>query len=440
MGTAYITDRTTTFYKNAAGSSRHGYLIFGDEVETTGNTTNNRRPIRFRSYDGFVASSDIGHEAPLEFYSVDVGQGDATFIVTPGRKKILIDGGLNHRALGFLVWRYRLDQPANSVDIDLMVLTHADGDHLKGLIPILEHPRIHVARIVHNGIALFDGGRDTPLGDLDPSEEFLTTRHSSLAELSALNQLTTDMTNWRDAVAQEGALYEAVDTATAALDVGDPAIAIDVLGPHRETDGTYKWLGNLSKHSHTINGHSVVLRLTHDNFSILLSGDLNPEGSEHLLAVPDLVAKMDAHVFKTPHHGSHFFDLDLLEAIRPQVSTISSGDVPDYGHPRAVFLGALGLASRSTAPLIFSTEVAATFVGDGETADPDDGTEIDGLDFTTIVGNKTARKRFKLMLPGIINIRTDGEDLYAHRRVNASYQWESYGPVAPAPRPTVFGP
>jgi phosphoribosyl 1,2-cyclic phosphodiesterase len=65
-------------------------------------------------------------------YSIDVGQGDATFIVTPNRKKILIDGGLNRRALGFLIWRYRLDKPENSVDIDLMVLTHADSDHLKG--------------------------------------------------------------------------------------------------------------------------------------------------------------------------------------------------------------------------------------------------------------------------------------------------------------------
>jgi beta-lactamase superfamily II metal-dependent hydrolase len=28
----------------------------------------------------------------LEIYFIDVGQGDSTFIVTPGRKKILVDG------------------------------------------------------------------------------------------------------------------------------------------------------------------------------------------------------------------------------------------------------------------------------------------------------------------------------------------------------------
>ena len=77
-------------------------------------------------------------------------------------------------------------------------------------------------------------------------------------------------------------------------------------------------------------------------------------------------------------------------------------------------------------------------MGDGETAAPADGADIEGLDFTTAVGNETARPRFKLMLPGIINVRSDGQHLYAFRRVNAGYQWESYGPLAPAPPPTIF--
>ena len=63
-------------------------------------------------------------------YFIDVGTGDSAIVVTPGRKKILIDGGLNKRALGFLAWKYRLDKPNNLV-IDLLVLTHADDDHIK---------------------------------------------------------------------------------------------------------------------------------------------------------------------------------------------------------------------------------------------------------------------------------------------------------------------
>jgi beta-lactamase superfamily II metal-dependent hydrolase len=438
MATRYISDRTTTFYKSSTGTSRHGYLIFGDEVRTTGAAVSGRVPVSFRLVDGFIAEEDLGTKAPLEFYSVDVGQGDATFIVTPQRKKILIDGGMNRRALGFLIWKYRLDKPTNKVDIDLMVLTHADGDHLEGLTPIVQHPQIGVKHIAHNGIALFKSGTQTKLGNRDASKKFLLTRHDTLADLNALTNLSDALVAWRNAVNSEGASYNAVDTRTATLDVGNDDVTIEVLGPRLEADESYRWFGSKSKHGHTINGHSVVLRLTYKDLRILLSGDLNIEGSEHLLEDPVLESKMDAQVFKSPHHGSHEFHLPFLEAVRPQVSTISSGDVLDHGHPRAVFLGALGLASRSTAPLIFSTEIAATFVGDGETANPADGTSLGGLDFTASTGNETARKRFKLLLPGIINVRTNGEQVYAHRRVNASYQWESYGPIAPAPRPSVF--
>ena len=51
-------------------------------------------------------------------YFLDVGQGDAAFIVTPNNTKILVDGGLKRQALGFLIWKYRLDQPGNTVTID----------------------------------------------------------------------------------------------------------------------------------------------------------------------------------------------------------------------------------------------------------------------------------------------------------------------------------
>jgi hypothetical protein len=37
-----------------------------------------------------------------------------------------------------------------------------------------------------------------------------------------------------------------------------------------------------------------------------------------------------------------------------------------------------------------------------------------------------ARRRFKKRLNGIINVRTDGNDLYCARRVNASYDFVTY--------------
>jgi beta-lactamase superfamily II metal-dependent hydrolase len=40
----------------------------------------------------YVNADDIGDESLLEFYFIDVGQGDGVLIVTPDRKHILIDG------------------------------------------------------------------------------------------------------------------------------------------------------------------------------------------------------------------------------------------------------------------------------------------------------------------------------------------------------------
>ena len=104
------------------------------------------------------------------------------------------------------------------------------------------------------------------------------------------------------------------------------------------------------------------------------------------------------------------------------MSVISSGDDPDHGHPRASLLGAVGHASRSN-PLIFATEIAATFVEAGEVAPAAGAAGPDAA----------ARILFKRRLHGMINVRSDGHRLYAARRVNAGYWWESYGPIQAGP-------
>ena len=145
------------------------------------------------------------------------------------------------------------------------------------------------------------------------------------------------------------------------VDVGDPDI------PHRgaRTDrrvpagaDALRWLKGKS---HTINGHSVVLRLTYDDVRVLLDGDVNIEGAEPILGDPALAAKLDAHVLKAPHHGSHEFTPEFIDAVNPQITTISSGEIPDHGHPRANFLGIVGQRSRSDSPLLYSTALSAVF-------------------------------------------------------------------------------
>lgn len=434
MATRYINRKTSRLYSNETGYSYDFVLIYGEEVQTQSASNNGRTKVRYRNkYEGFVNTEDLKTGRELEVYFIDVGQGDAAFIVTPNDTKILIDGGYNERARGFLAWKYHLANE-NSPDlvIDLLILSHADGDHLGGLLPILQHDKIKVKQIIHNGIGLFKN-MDEKSGDLSPNEEFLTTYHSALADLDGFT-LRNEFEDWINLVQQKGITYQAVHQGTGIFDVGDPEIKIEILGPRlnmHEGAPQLKWFGN---HSHTINGHSVMFKLTYDDVSMLFSGDMNIEGAEYLMEDHNLTAKLAAHVFKTPHHGSHEFYTPFFEAIRPQISVVSSGDSPDHGHPRANFLGAIGLASRSSAPLLFSTEIAGAFV------------DVNAADLRNIIPAGALRqvdlesiRFFKRQLHGMINVRTDGRQLFAMRRVSASYQWEAYGPLDLAPFPSIFG-
>lgn len=223
---------------------------FGDSFKNPGSATDSRVRAQFRNPAGPRAAR---RSAPADLTGTDLPPRNAAALpLLSHREKILVDGDLNRHALGFLVWKYRLDDPANSVDIDLMVLTHADGDHLKGLTPIMEHPQIHVKRIIHKGIAIYSSGHDTRIGSRNAAKTRLTTTHDGLAELQGDSDLDPTMTAWRDA---EGAEYGRVDVDTGTIVVGDSDVTLEVLGPIREAEGYYKWLdGSGRNHNHTTNG------------------------------------------------------------------------------------------------------------------------------------------------------------------------------------------
>ena len=434
MATRYINAKTARLYKATTGSAYEQILIFGEEVEITGSPVNGRLTAIYRNkYQGYVSVHHITEKSALEIYYIDVGQGDAALVVTPNKKKILIDGGFNNQAKGFLQWKYQLaDLTTPKLEIDLLVLSHADQDHLKGLIDILKHERIVIKKIIHNGIGMFED-TDEKSGNLSVDQKYLTSYHSTIQDLQGLN-LRGTFEKWINLVKQLNIPYSAVNSETGILDIEDSKIAVEIIGPIVEQSLTgskqLKWFGN---HAHTINGHSVVFTITFDKVRMLFSGDVNIEGSEYLLEHPEAAEKLKAHVLKTPHHGSHEFHPPFLAAVRPQISIVSSGDSPDHGHPRANFIGAIGLASRSKEPLVFSTEIASTFT---------DANEVDLQEILPdhALNNEDIRgaRLFKKRLNGMINVRTDGKNLYAMRRVTAGYWWESYGPIKAEDYPSVL--
>lgn len=434
MAKRFISTATAKFYPGPTTSTRDFVLIYGDEVDTTGKEQNQRHEVFYRTRKGWVPSDALGTNHPAELYFIDVGQGDATFIVTPQFRTILVDGGRADEAFQFLVWKYRLDLPtATPVDLDLLVLSHTDDDHVAGLAQIVSHPLINVGRIVHSGIAKYSAGHfNSDLGHVATfgGEKVLLTRYDGIQDLTRA-QLTPELQAWFDAVqAKQSLLCNAVDSTTPAFSLGDPSVEVHVLGPRLQSTPRgpgYRWLGSASK---TVNGHSVVLRVDIGSTRVLLPGDLNEAGAKYLMEEATFTTNTGGHILKGPHHGGSDFHRLFLTAVRPQVSVVSSGESPDYGHPRANFLAAVGQAARSPEPLLFSTELVAKFVPDADTTPLGKAEVVDPSDASLLTD---ARQRFKKSLNGLINVRTDGSRIFAARRVQAGYQFETYGPSSVAP-------
>jgi hypothetical protein len=177
--------------------------------------------------------------------------------------------------------------------------------------------------------------------------------------------------------------------------------------------GTSQMLFKGLSASHTINGHSVVLRVTYGNCRFLFAGDLNEESEAFLIDAHERgLLDLTSEVFKVPHHGSADFSVPFVRAVSPAVSVISSGDESErveHIHPRATLVGALSKQGRPTLdePLILVTELAAFFKLEGWVVN-----DLASVKHRT---QRSARKgewfAFSRKAFGIVKVRTDGRRL-----------------------------
>jgi competence protein ComEC len=93
------------------------------------------------------------------------------------------------------------------------------------------------------------------------------------------------------------------------------------------------------------NNASIVLLVDVNGVRLLLTGDVEPEAQETLVAngVPE------ADVLKVPHHGSKYQDGAFLAAADAQVALVSVGQDNTYGHPDPELLEALEAAGITVA-------------------------------------------------------------------------------------------
>ncbi len=423
-----------------------------------------------------VASPVNGNKV-LRVDFVDVQQGDGTVIETPNGKVMLVDGGDNQLFARYLAARYRGSSADNPKEIDCILVTHGDADHFEGLTEIHrsegnKNPSkrlfIHPKRIFHNGLVKRPSTRPEKerLGPTVKKGEklLLTGLVEDLIDDVAVSEMNKPFRAWRKAIeafrrrgpVAMSRLRRGSDGEFAFLSEGEPIpVQVQVLGPIPEQHSgkdALKFLGTPSKvprqdedgldldlkeggslsASHTINGHSVVLRLSYGGFRFMLAGDLNAE-AETVLAKghEDGTISLESDVLKVPHHGSADFKSAFLKSVGAAISVVSSGDESsrkEYIHPRANLMGALGRFSRINEPLIFVTEMVAFFEMVGFVSPK----ESDGKG-----KNKPPARFFAFNRSafGIVKVRTDGKRILVYTNSGMKKLNEAYAFVRSAEEP-----
>ena len=409
-----------------------------------------------------ITKSRMGaHVLAVDF--VDVQQGDGSVIETPSGRVILIDGGDNQLFARYLANRFRNTSLTAPKKIDAILVSHGDADHFSGLKKIFDSEKhktkrkrlfIQPERVFHNGIVKRPSGgrKDTELFGPTAKKDgklYITGLEESLLDVDAA-EMNAPFKAWRKALKTWNerkpiAVFRRLAAGDdAAFDfAAENGIGFEVLGPIAETVGgkpALKFLrspppgprvghealstddvdkGSYSA-SHTINGHSVIVRMTYGAFSYLFAGDLNDEAERVLTRRHnDGEISLTSEVFKVPHHGSADFSGAFLKAVAPAVSVISSGDESarkEYIHPRATLMGSLGKYSRLAEPLIFVTELVAFFAVRGWSRVVDAAGKPKGKSFFGF-----SRTAF-----GIVKTRTDGGRLLIYTNSGNLAMKEAY--------------
>ena len=219
---------------------------------------------------------------------LDVGQGESLLIEFPNGKTLIMDGG------GF--YKNRLDVGKRIVapylwnrgirNIDYMVATHSDNDHIRGLYSLL---------------------------DLFPVKYFLTLGETTVGKR---------LQNLQNKAREKGSKFIPV-IKKETIHIGE----VQLIPLHPGAELKVSTISNRRIN----NDLSLVLLLKYKEFSMLFTGDISDK-IEKVLAVNPL--QLESDILKGPHHGSRFSNSqNFIDAVSPSTVIFSSGYLNRMHHP-----------------------------------------------------------------------------------------------------------
>lgn len=249
---------------------------------------------------GTLPRADTEPELAVAF--LDVGQGDAILLTTPGEQQILIDGGPD----ATILTRLGEEMPFYDHTIELVIASHNDADHITGLISVLE--RYTVEKLWINGAI------------------HTTQTYMRLLETVRDRQVPTEVVWSGQSDTKDGVVFEVLY----------PTTSQEGVRPKRQND------------------LSLIVRADYNSQRFLFTGDIDEKVEQDILKSG---ASLSATVLKVPHHGSASgLALNFLQAIKPKYAVIQVGKENKFGHPAASILEKL----LSAGAVIYRTDEQGT--------------------------------------------------------------------------------
>ncbi len=226
---------------------------------------------------GWRAATATGNKLRITY--INVGQGDSALIHGPDGFAVLIDGGPPAAAPTVLA----VLAAQGVTNLDLILASHNDADHIGGLVEILEASQPQVVAVWYNGY---------------PTTSDLFTEFATAAAL-------------------DGAPLQSIQYPASA---NWGAAQVSILHPPPGMSEPF-----------TQNNASVVALVSYGSKKFLFTGDLEAEGEAQILGRG---APLAAEALKIAHHGSDTSTtLDFLLAVHPTDALISVGGNNSFGHP-----------------------------------------------------------------------------------------------------------